>query len=51
VSPPNGKIRFKVSLCDTLRMDDKSICSEDCSAKAAKMVKELLLGAPRGKAL
>jgi hypothetical protein len=39
-SPPIGKIGFKVSLCDTFAVDEKSICSENFSAKAAKMVKE-----------
>jgi hypothetical protein len=47
VSPPNGKIRFKVPLCDTLRMDEKSICGENFAAKAVKTVKELLARTPR----
>jgi hypothetical protein len=50
VSPLNGKIRFKVPLCDTFRMDDQSICGEDFAAKAAKMVKELLARMSRGNA-
>jgi hypothetical protein len=42
VSPPNGKIRFKVPLCDTIAVDEKSICGEDFAALAVKLVKELL---------
>jgi hypothetical protein len=37
------KSALKVPLCDTLRMDEKSICGENFAAKAAKTVKELLV--------